>query len=196
MSKPKWQNFTKEEIEQFVKESTSFRQLLPKLGYSPTGGSTGKRLEKVLNDYGIDYSHFKGYAWNKNEENYTDATTDFGTHYWHSIKTQVLKERPYKCECCGISTWNDKPLTLQVHHIDGNRKHNTRDNLQILCPNCHSQTENWCSKNYSRAKEVSDEDFLMALEYYPSINSACVALGIPANQSSYTRAKKLLGLIK
>lgn len=192
MPKAKWKNFTKEEIEQFVKDSTSFRQLIIKMGYSPTGGSTGKRIEKVLNDYNIDYSHFKGYAWNKNEANYINATTDFGTHSWYTIKEKLFQERPYQCECCGLTEWNEKPIRLQVHHIDGNRQHNTRDNLQILCPNCHSQTDNWCSKNISYAKQISDEDFLSALEYYPNINSACMALGIPANQSSYARARKLM----
>lgn len=192
MPKAKWKNYTKQEIENFVKESISFRQLQQKLGYSSTNGSIHKTLEKVLNDYNIDYSHFKGHAWNKNEENYINATTDFGTNCWPTIKEKIFQERPYECECCGLKDWNKKPIQLQVHHIDGNRQHNTRDNLQILCPNCHSQTDNWCSKNISRSKQITDEEFLLALEYYPSINSACVALGITANQSNYARARKLL----
>ena len=192
MPKAKWKNFTKEEIEQFVKESISFRELQQKIGYSANSGSAHKILEQVLNDYNIDYSHFKGHAWNKDLSKYEDALTDFGTHCWPTIKEKLFQERPYQCECCGLTKWNGKPIRLQVHHIDGNRQHNTRDNLQILCPNCHSQTDNWCSKNVSRSKQVSDEDFLSALEYYPNINSACVALGIPANQSNYTRARKLI----
>lgn len=42
------------------------------------------------------------------------------------------------CECCGISDWNGKPISLQLHHIDGNPKNNKLENLQILCPNCHT----------------------------------------------------------
>lgn len=51
-----------------------------------------------------------------------------------------------KCEICGITEWNGKPITCQLHHIDGNRQNNKLNNLIMLCPNCHSQTDNYCSK--------------------------------------------------
>ena len=54
---------------------------------------------------------------------------------------------PEKCDICGISKWNGEPIKLQVHHKDGNKYNNEIDNLQILCPNCHSQTDNWCARN-------------------------------------------------
>ena len=56
------------------------------------------------------------------------------------------------CECCGVSEWNGKPISLQLYHIDGNPKNNSLENLQILCPNCHTQTDNYGSKN-ARNKE-------------------------------------------
>lgn len=60
------------------------------------------------------------------------------------FKYNLLQE---KCYACGIGpTWNGKPLTLQLDHIDGNRYNNDLDNLQILCPNCHSQTPTFASK--------------------------------------------------
>ena len=52
-----------------------------------------------------------------------------------------------KCECCGITEWNGKPISLQLHHKDGNSNNNSLENLKILCPNCHSQTDNYGSKN-------------------------------------------------
>lgn len=63
---------------------------------------------------------------------------------------QVLIRTGYKenkCECCGINEWNGKPITLQLHHINGNPRDNRFENLMILCPNCHSQTDNYGSKN-------------------------------------------------
>ena len=57
-----------------------------------------------------------------------------------------------KCECCGITEWNGKPISCQLHHIDGNPRNNKLENLQILCPNCHTQTDNYGSKN-ARNKE-------------------------------------------
>lgn len=68
---------------------------------------------------------------------------------------QLLKEgRSYECEECHIKDWNNKEIRLHVHHIDGNPRNNNRSNLQILCPNCHSQTENWCAKNVKREKKI------------------------------------------
>lgn len=58
--------------------------------------------------------------------------------------------KKYKCEECGISEWNGKSITLQVHHKDGDHFNNLLDNLQVLCPNCHSQTDTYCSKNKRR----------------------------------------------
>ena len=51
------------------------------------------------------------------------------------------------CELCNTSEWLDNPITLEIHHIDGNNKNNELKNLQILCPNCHSQTDNYRAKN-------------------------------------------------
>jgi 5-methylcytosine-specific restriction endonuclease McrA len=44
-------------------------------------------------------------------------------------------------ECGQTSTWNNKPLVLQLDHIDGNSDNNQLSNLRLLCPNCHTQTE-------------------------------------------------------
>ena len=50
----------------------------------------------------------------------------------------------YKCFYCNITDiYNNKPLKLQIDHIDGNWKNNLITNLRFLCPNCHSQTETY-----------------------------------------------------
>jgi 5-methylcytosine-specific restriction endonuclease McrA len=54
------------------------------------------------------------------------------------------------CELCNTSKWLDNPITLEVHHIDGNNKNNELQNLQVLCPNCHSQTDNYRAKNIKK----------------------------------------------
>ena len=188
MAKAKWKNFTDDELKQIVSESTSFVQVQKKLGYSSNSGSVQATLKKVFSEKGIDYSHFKGHAWNK--KSVEEELTDFGTHDWRTIKIKLFQEREYRCECCGITEWNGKEIKLQVHHIDGNHNNNVRENLMILCPNCHSQTENWTYRKNQTI--ITDEEFLEALKNTMNICQACRILGITPNQNNYRRAKKLL----
>lgn len=64
------------------------------------------------------------------------------------LKKRLIKEGflENKCNICGITTWNDKQIVLQLDHIDGNPHNHVFNNLRLLCPNCHSQTETWCGK--------------------------------------------------
>lgn len=65
-----------------------------------------------------------------------------------STLRKVLTEvNGYRCACCGISEYNNKPITLQVDHIDGNAGNNMPNNLRLICPNCHSQTESFSGGN-------------------------------------------------
>ncbi len=51
------------------------------------------------------------------------------------------------CEACGISSWRGRPLSLALHHVNGIGDDNRLENLQLLCPNCHSQTDNFGGRN-------------------------------------------------
>jgi len=64
-----------------------------------------------------------------------------------SIRRYLKTTFGYKCSSCSVDSWNGKPLTLQLEHIDGHSENNTPNNLCLLCPNCHSQTSTYGAKN-------------------------------------------------
>jgi hypothetical protein len=90
-----------------------------------------------------------------------------------------------------LSEWNKLPITLQAHHIDGDRTNNVLDNLSLLCPNCHSQTDNFGSKNIKK-EPVSDEKLIEALKVQPSIRQALLSVGLSDGSVNYKRARALL----
>jgi hypothetical protein len=53
-----------------------------------------------------------------------------------------------ECQECGQGQiWNNKPLSLHMDHIDGDSDNNSLNNVRLLCPHCHSQTNNFGVKN-------------------------------------------------
>ena len=78
-----------------------------------------------------------------------------------TVRNKVIENDliPYNCALCGCSSeWNGHPLTLQLDHINGNNKDNRLVNLRFLCPNCHSQTKTWGSKNVKFSAKVKKSD--------------------------------------
>lgn len=81
------------------------------------------------------------------KEGRIDGTTSYTCSQF--VRNYMLAKCGYKCEKCGwgeINTFTGKS-PLQIHHLDGNSENNTEENLQVLCPNCHSLTENFGSRN-------------------------------------------------
>jgi Zn finger protein HypA/HybF involved in hydrogenase expression len=71
------------------------------------------------------------------------------TYQTFKLKNRLIKEKvlEYKCSICKINEWNNKQISLHLDHIDGNNHNHRLENLRLLCPNCHSQTNTWCGKN-------------------------------------------------
>ena len=69
-----------------------------------------------------------------------------------TLKNFLTKTIGYKCALCEISKWKGKLLSLHLDHIDGNSDNNLPNNIRLLCPNCHSQTETFCGRNKKNSK--------------------------------------------
>jgi hypothetical protein len=70
----------------------------------------------------------------------------------HHLKGRLVAAglKANRCESCGIEEWRGEPLSLALHHVNGDGLDNRLENLMLLCPNCHSQTENFSGRNRRR----------------------------------------------
>lgn len=69
-----------------------------------------------------------------------------------SVKKYLIDKHNF-CKSCGIGPeYNGQPLTLELEHIDGDSSNNSLDNVCLLCPNCHSQTDTYRAKNTGNPK--------------------------------------------
>ena len=116
---------------------------------------------------------------------------------WSSgmIKKYLLqfKIKNEQCDICKLTTWNNKKIPLECHHIDGDSKNNSIENLQLLCLNCHAQTSNFRGKNISRTKNdyVSDEEIIDALKKTKNIRQALIYLELAPKGGNYIRLTKI-----
>lgn len=133
-----YKGYTKDDLITNAKNVTSIAALLRSVGLVPAGGNY-EHMKMQINKHGIDTSHFTGKASNKGYEFKTfDDLKRSG-----AIKARLIKERGHRCENCDGTEWLSSPIPLELHHVDGIRQHNERHNLQLLCPNCHSLTDNY-----------------------------------------------------
>jgi hypothetical protein len=131
----KW---TKELLTPIVQSSTSYSECLRKMGKRAAGGNF-KLLQRNIDKFNLDTSHMLHQASNKGKE----FLPFEGLKASKAIKFRLIKERGHNCERCGLHTWQDIQITLELEHTDGNNRNNERDNLKLLCPNCHALTPTW-----------------------------------------------------
>lgn len=144
---------TDNEFIDLVANSETISEIASHIGYKSKGGGVTKLIKDRIDELNIDISHFNKYSKGSSVErnkpleeiliensSYTNNT---------SLKRRLLKANllKYECSICGISEWNNMPLSLQLDHVNGNNKDNRIENLRLLCPNCHSQTDTFSERN-------------------------------------------------
>ena len=140
--------FSKEELEDFVKNCNSYRELSDLLGYATRSGGSYETIKSRLEKYNIDTSHFgsrEGYV-KRNENNIfveNSTATQKVLREWYKKGNYT----PYKCSICGLPPeWQGKELTLTLDHINGNSRDDRLENLRWVCPNCDRQLPTFSRK--------------------------------------------------
>jgi transposase-like protein len=144
---------TDEQIKLALPHSLNIMDLLRNLGLCETGSAHHKMKER-LHSLGLDTSHFgkrkrvlgfEGYRIPLESYLVKGRRASSNGLKRRLISSGMLEER---CALCGLGPiWASKPLTLQLDHVDGDIYNNLRENLRLLCPNCHSQTNTFAGRN-------------------------------------------------
>jgi len=159
----------KSDLENLAKSNNSLSAILRSIGLTTKGTSNFQSLKKRLMEESIDYSHIAlGLGSNKGRKFHNVKKIPLGEILVEgsSFSRAHLKERlleagllEYKCYICGLADWLNKPISLELDHINGISDDHRLENLRFLCPNCHSQTETFGCKRKKKFKvRVSDLD--------------------------------------
>lgn len=171
-----------EQFVELLKKSSTISEVLFKLGYTVKGNSWGySQVKRRMDDLNLDYSIFKGKSavikTNKlNNVRKEDILKENCKHQRTVLRRYVIKNNliPYKCAICGCTEWQGKTLSLELDHINGINNDNRLENLRFLCPNCHSQTSTYGSRNQqinSSEYDISDDLRKMVEEKYDEVKS-------------------------
>ena len=120
------------------------------------------------------------------ESNYEDLK-------FNNLRNRIIYEQDSKCNLCELNGWLGNPITLELEHKDGNRNNNKRDNLEMLCPNCHSLTDTWRGRNKTNKRhKISDEKLLESLLVNEwNMRQALLNVGLVAKGGNYKRCHRL-----
>jgi hypothetical protein len=152
---PRWSD---EEVREAYDGARSLADVMRRIGLDPTRNRGRRALQRRLDALGLETDVLPGKGWAR-------GTSPDRRHLRRPLQEILVRDSTYLttstlkarlldegllaavCSACGISTWRDRPLTLHLDHVNGDRRDNRPPNLRLLCPNCHSQTSTYCGRN-------------------------------------------------
>ncbi len=143
--KEKFKLYNVEELKEAVSSGICWTDVCRTLNISVCGFNFD-RLRELCAEYEINYNHFDvKRSFRRNKKEWTPELLFIKDCEIHrsQLRQVLIRIGHYtnQCEMCGCSaTWNGKPLTIEIDHINGDHRDNRKENLRWLCPNCHSQT--------------------------------------------------------
>lgn len=129
------------ELRKAVEASKSMAEVLRYFNLAVEGGNF-RTIKVWITNFDIDTSHFTGQLWSKGKQLKPWAAYSTSSH----CRKNLIKARGNQCEQCKNTEWNNRPVPIELHHIDGDSTNNKETNLQLLCPNCHALTDNYRNK--------------------------------------------------
>lgn len=151
-------------VEKAIAETNSVKEALEFLGLRAAGGNyknfyswcekhglTPKRVDPPLN-----YSYLKQSVQDRSVAD-EFIFCENSSYSRSNLKKRLIKDGllEYKCHDCGLGdVWNGKKISLQLSHKNGVYNDNRLENLEFLCPNCHSQTPDFAGKRKVYDKPV------------------------------------------
>ncbi|MET7682813.1 HNH endonuclease signature motif containing protein [Streptomyces sp. NPDC005423] len=145
---------TSDELRAAVTESISIAGVLRRLG-RPDSGTQRALLRQWTAEEQLSTAHFLGQAHQRGKPGLNPVKRPEEILVRHNeerrTRTYLLRRAlretgvPEQCAECGSGPeWLGKPMTLEVDHCNGDWGDDRRENLRLLCPNCHAVTNTWC----------------------------------------------------
>ena len=154
-----------EELARAVSLADSYAQVVRLLGWSESSWSQ-RQAKKLVAQAGLATDHFLGRSAMRGLDGNGRAAQSLETVLVRGRRTATsrLRERLLEaglllpeCAACGGVEWQGRPIPLELDHINGDRADNRLENLRLLCPNCHAQTDTYRGRNIGAPRVTQSE---------------------------------------
>ena len=163
-----YEKHSEEQLREAIKCNISVSGVLRHLNI-PLAGGNHFYISRKIKSLGLDTSHFLGRASGRNKPNKYKKSwqeilifrkdKDIRQDAKRLCRALIESGREYTCVCCGLgNSWAGLDLVLEIHHRDGNWLNDESNNVDFICPNCHSQMTNPKKEKPLRKKEFIKKD--------------------------------------